>query len=292
MRTPAQAVPGRLRLRFTQLKQQTRQLNRMAASLSAIGGVLEVETSPITGGFLIHFDAAIGNTPLFWDQVEAVLQAHQLMLNPRPLARQPGADPAAPPREGTSKQTRAARDAGQGPLTRGVSDVEHTALRDRQRSRTARADGNSDNASGAQLIARHGARMAMATCATSATSAAETSSPVAPTFPARFHRPAGESPPPAQPAPPAPPRGSWPSPAMRQPSGRHAPHSGDAALRSGPALRTSTTFTAGTTRWPGVRASYPANGTSTSGNLVERIASALVDRLVERSAVALVAALL
>lgn len=96
MHTPANALPGRLRLRFTQLKQQTEQLGRMAAAMRAIEGVLMVETSPLTGGFLIHYDAPIGKTPLFWDRIEAVLLAHQLLINPRPLSRQQGPLPVAP----------------------------------------------------------------------------------------------------------------------------------------------------------------------------------------------------
>lgn len=90
MHPPAHQVPGRLRLRFAQLKQQIKQLDRLAASLRTVGGVIAVETSPITGGLLIHFDARIGNTPAFWDQVEATLQSYQLLLNPRPPARRDG----------------------------------------------------------------------------------------------------------------------------------------------------------------------------------------------------------
>lgn len=86
MQPPSPTHPGRLRLRFTQLKQQTEQLARMAAAMRAIGGVTAVETSPITGGLLIHFDPLTGKTTAFWDQVEAVLLAHQLLLlDPRPL---------------------------------------------------------------------------------------------------------------------------------------------------------------------------------------------------------------
>lgn len=85
MQAPSPAVPGRLRLRFTQLKQQTEQLTRMAAALHTVAGVMGVETSPLTGALLIHYDAVIGKTTSFWDQIEAVLLAHQLALDPRPL---------------------------------------------------------------------------------------------------------------------------------------------------------------------------------------------------------------
>lgn len=89
MRAPA-PVPGRLRLRFTQLKQRNEQLDSVAASLQAVNGVLALETSALIGGLLIHFDAAIGKTPAFWDHIESVLQSYHLMLNPRPLAQQSG----------------------------------------------------------------------------------------------------------------------------------------------------------------------------------------------------------
>ncbi len=97
MHAPATPLPGRLRLRFSQLKQQNEQLVRMAAAMRSTNTyvsserIITVETSPLTGGQLIHFDALAGKTTAFWDQVEAVLLAHQLRLDPRPLDLQPGA---------------------------------------------------------------------------------------------------------------------------------------------------------------------------------------------------------
>ncbi|WP_426211959.1 HMA2 domain-containing protein [Massilia sp. TWP1-3-3] len=88
MDQPSSSVPGRLRLRFTQLKQQTAQLDSMAAALHAIDGVQAVETNAPSGSLLINYAAASGKTTQFWDQVEAVLLAHQLLLDPRPLGRQ------------------------------------------------------------------------------------------------------------------------------------------------------------------------------------------------------------
>ena len=96
MHIPTDTQQGRLRLRFSQLKHQTEQLGSMAAAMRAIEGVLMVETIAQSGGFLIHYDALIGKTPAFWDGVEAVLLAHKLLLNPRPLARLQGPLPGAP----------------------------------------------------------------------------------------------------------------------------------------------------------------------------------------------------
>lgn len=87
MRAPAPPVPGRLRLSFSQLKQQHALLERMAASLAAINGVITVETCATTGGLLIQFDSVVGNTPVFWDRIESVLHSYELMHNPRPMAR-------------------------------------------------------------------------------------------------------------------------------------------------------------------------------------------------------------
>jgi hypothetical protein len=90
MHTPTHHLPGRLRLRFSQLKQQIGQLNHLAEALRAIDGVVAVETSPITGGVLVHYENATGNTPAFWNQIETVLLAKQLYLDPRPLGRRSG----------------------------------------------------------------------------------------------------------------------------------------------------------------------------------------------------------
>lgn len=87
MRAPAQSVPGRLRLSFTQLKQQPALLERMAASLGSVNGVITVETTSIAGALLVQFDCEVGNTPVFWDRIESVLHSYELMHNPRPLAR-------------------------------------------------------------------------------------------------------------------------------------------------------------------------------------------------------------
>jgi hypothetical protein len=98
MNTLTAPLPGRLRLWFSQLKQQAEPLARLAAAMRAVDGVLIVETSPITGGLLIHYDALIGKTTAFWDQIEAVLFSHDLFMDPRSLERRgDAATPPAPP---------------------------------------------------------------------------------------------------------------------------------------------------------------------------------------------------
>ena len=91
---------GRLRLRFSHLKNNFTQLTGVIESLQAVAGVSSVEGTPLTGGMLVFYDTAIGDTRKFWDDIEAVLKLHGLHHNPRPLARQPGA--AAPSRAGAA----------------------------------------------------------------------------------------------------------------------------------------------------------------------------------------------
>jgi hypothetical protein len=97
MNTLTAPLPGRLRLWFSQLKQQAEPLARLAAAMRAVDGVLIVETSPITGGLLIHYDALIGKTTAFWDQIEAVLFSHDLFMDPRSLERRGGGAASTPP---------------------------------------------------------------------------------------------------------------------------------------------------------------------------------------------------
>lgn len=84
---------GRLRLRFSHLKNNLSQLTGVIESLRAVAGVSAVEGTPFTGGMLVFYDTAMGDTRQFWDDIEAVLKSHGLHHNPRPLARQTG--PAA-----------------------------------------------------------------------------------------------------------------------------------------------------------------------------------------------------
>lgn len=113
MQPPSPTHPGRLRLRFTQLKQQAEQLAHIAAAMRTIEGVTAVASNPVTGGLLIDFEPLIGKTASFWDQVESVLLAHQLMLDPRPLGSRPngGRATAALPREANSTDSTGSPDS-------------------------------------------------------------------------------------------------------------------------------------------------------------------------------------
>lgn len=84
---------GRLRLRFSNLKNNLEQLTGVIETLRGVAGVAAIEASPYTGGMLIHYDQAAGDTRRFWDDIEAGLALHGLHHDPRPLRRQnaPGA---------------------------------------------------------------------------------------------------------------------------------------------------------------------------------------------------------
>jgi hypothetical protein len=78
--------PGRLRLHIAPLKGRPDELSSIAATLRTVTGIVAVETSPITGSLLIHYDALGGKTMLFWDQVESALLKRQVAFQARPVA--------------------------------------------------------------------------------------------------------------------------------------------------------------------------------------------------------------
>jgi len=85
---------GRLRLRFSELRNDPLRLARVCDELRAVDGIHVIEASQITGGMLIHYDARHARGPGFWDAVEAVLDRHHLYQNPVPVgaSRTPSSD--------------------------------------------------------------------------------------------------------------------------------------------------------------------------------------------------------
>lgn len=83
-------LPGRLRLRFSRLKQQRGLLDQVVNALRNVDGVSSADGNFITGGILIHYDKSVAQKETFWRDVERVLLAHHLEHDPRPLGRQPG----------------------------------------------------------------------------------------------------------------------------------------------------------------------------------------------------------
>lgn len=78
MMTSNYRLPGRLRLRFPQLKRDACRIGAVTADMRALPGVVSVEESPITGSMLIHYDASASGSPTFWADIEAILWAHHL----------------------------------------------------------------------------------------------------------------------------------------------------------------------------------------------------------------------
>lgn len=75
--------PGRVRLRFTQLRQAPGRLARVCADLGGVSGVTSVNSSALTGGVLIRYAPVAGTMARFWDELETVLMAHHLAPAPR-----------------------------------------------------------------------------------------------------------------------------------------------------------------------------------------------------------------
>lgn len=82
---------GRLRLRFSELRNHPLRLARVCDELRAIEGIHVIEASQITGGMLVHYDARHARGPGFWNAVEAVLDRNRLYQQAAP------AEPNRPP---------------------------------------------------------------------------------------------------------------------------------------------------------------------------------------------------
>lgn len=83
-------LPGRLRLRFSRLKQQRGLIEQIVTALRGVPGVASADGNAVTGGILIHYDTQAARYEPFWRDLELVLLAHHLEHDPRPLGRQPG----------------------------------------------------------------------------------------------------------------------------------------------------------------------------------------------------------
>ena len=81
-------LPGRLRLRFTQLKQSPGMLALVCNDLRAVAGVTAVDASALTGGVLIQYEGVVGSASRFWNEIDAVLLAYHPNHEPRPFGRQ------------------------------------------------------------------------------------------------------------------------------------------------------------------------------------------------------------
>ncbi|HEY0064232.1 MAG TPA: hypothetical protein VGC21_19100 [Telluria sp.] len=83
MQAQALTLPVRLQLRFSLLKNNPARLASVSDALRGLDGIESVQVSAQTGTVLIQYDGAIGNKHRFWDNVEAVLEAHHLYHDDR-----------------------------------------------------------------------------------------------------------------------------------------------------------------------------------------------------------------
>ena len=90
-----QPYPGRLRLRFEQLKRNPQGLHHVGNAMRAVNGVVSVDTSPITGGILIQYHAALGASDKFWNDIDVILLAHHLHHAPASIECPQATTPAS-----------------------------------------------------------------------------------------------------------------------------------------------------------------------------------------------------
>jgi hypothetical protein len=71
-------VPGRLRMRFPQLKYCEARAAQVAASIRQLEGVVTVDANTVTGGMLIFYDVNQAETNGFWHSLSITLAAQGL----------------------------------------------------------------------------------------------------------------------------------------------------------------------------------------------------------------------
>jgi hypothetical protein len=86
----SQPFPGRLRLRFSQLKRQPLYAAQVAASIRGLNGVLSVDANAVTGGLLIVYDVALADRSGLWPSLQAILNAQGLYQAAQQRSPQPG----------------------------------------------------------------------------------------------------------------------------------------------------------------------------------------------------------
>lgn len=95
MQAATNRYPGRLRLRFNQLRRQPLYAAQVAASLRALDGVLSVDANAITGGLLIVYDVVQADRGGLWPALKDTLATHGLRESDPQQAPQAGAAPGA-----------------------------------------------------------------------------------------------------------------------------------------------------------------------------------------------------
>jgi hypothetical protein len=93
MRAATNPFPGRIRLRFRQLKGAPLFAAQVAASVRQVEGVVSVESSPATGSMLVVYGIGLADELQFWSALEQALAQHGLSDRDEAAARQQDAAP-------------------------------------------------------------------------------------------------------------------------------------------------------------------------------------------------------
>lgn len=103
MQARTDRFPGRIRVRFSQLRRQPLYAAQVAASIRGLDGVLSVDANAVTGCLLIVYDVTRADQIGLWPLLQAALSAHGLresdaLRHPQHAPQgspQPGAAPGA-----------------------------------------------------------------------------------------------------------------------------------------------------------------------------------------------------
>lgn len=96
MNAVSHQFPGRIRLRFPQLKGAPLATAQVAASLRRLAGVLGVEPSPVTGSLLVTYSVRETDELRLWNAVQDILARHGLPCRDGKSAPQAGGGKALP----------------------------------------------------------------------------------------------------------------------------------------------------------------------------------------------------
>lgn len=102
MKVSSRQIPGRLRLRFPQLKGEPLAAAEVASALRRVDGVVSVEPSPLTGSLLLTYSVGGEHEARLWPALRQVLEQHGLVGEGQALVRHTGG--VAPPLSGAAEK--------------------------------------------------------------------------------------------------------------------------------------------------------------------------------------------
>jgi hypothetical protein len=90
MKVSSRQIPGRLRLRFPQLKGEPLAAAEVASALRQVAGVVSVDPSPVTGSVLVTYTVGGEHESRLWPALRQVLEEHGLTGEGAALSRHAG----------------------------------------------------------------------------------------------------------------------------------------------------------------------------------------------------------